>query len=64
MTTEALKEKMDAASKEAATELDQMDAETFKPLGDWMLKFYRQAGWRRLGRLVREKLEGDLEPTV
>jgi len=60
MTTEALKEKMDRAAEEAATELDNMDEEAIKPLGDWVLQFYERAGWKRLGRLVREKLEGDL----
>ena len=55
---------MDQAAQEAATELDQMNAEAIRPLGDWMLRYYKQTGWRRLGRLVREKLEGDLGPTV
>jgi len=51
---------MDIAAQEAAAELNKMDEEAIKPLADWLLKFYKQAGWRRLGRLVREKLEGDL----
>ena len=64
MANEDLKEKMDIAAQEAAAELNKMDEEAIKPLGNWMLRFYKQAGWRRLGRLVREKLEGDLGETL
>ena len=64
MDIAAAKAAMDGAAQEAATELDQMDEEAVKPLGDWMLKFYKQAGWRRLGRLVRERMEGDLGETL
>ena len=64
MEAEDLKAKMDAAAQEAATELNQIDEAAVKPLGSWLLKFYKQAGWRRLGRLVRERLEGDLGEAI
>ena len=64
MANEDLKEKMDEAAHEAAAALNEMDEEAIRPLADWLLRFYKQAGWRRLGRLVREKLEGDLGETL
>ena len=64
MITEASKEKMDAAATRAAEQLETFDDKQLQPLGDWFLEHYRGAGWRRLGRILKSRMTGDLPPEL
>ena len=63
MTTE-LGEKMDEAAEVAIKELEALPEKDLEVLGGWFLRNFRSCGWRRLGRALRERMEGDLGPTV
>lgn len=64
MTTETLKEKMDQAIELAVKELGTMPEKDLEALGGWFLRNFRTCGWKRLGRALRERLEGDLPGAV
>ena len=58
--TETLKEKMDQATELVVKELGTVPEKDLEALGGWFLRNFRTRGWKRLGRALRERLEGDL----
>ena len=63
MTTE-IKEKMDESTKQAVKELEALSEKDLEVLGSWFLRNFRACGWKRLGRALRERIEGDLPGVV
>lgn len=55
---------MDVAAARAAEELKALSDDQLQPLGQWFMEYYRSSGWRRLGRLLKSRMEGDLESTL
>ena len=45
---------MDNAAHEAALELQELDLDATRLIADWMNKWYLKAGYRRLGRVLKE----------
>lgn len=64
MEKESLKEKMDEATVLAVRELEALPDKDLAVLGSWFLQNFRTCGWRRLGRALRERLEGDLGEAI
>lgn len=52
-------EAMDAAAKVAAEELKTLDAAAVKVVADWVAKHYLNAGYKRIGRILRDVSTGN-----
>jgi len=55
---------MDEAATKAAEELEALSEEQLQPLGQWFLEHYRSSGWRRLGRILKERMSVDLPESI
>jgi hypothetical protein len=58
MTTQTTKEEtmrmMEDAADLAHEEIDGPDVDAFKTVGKWLEKHYHKAGYKRLGRIIRD----------
>ena len=53
----ATQEEMDQAAEEAREALEKLDPGAIKVVASWWTEFYRQAGHKRLGRLIVRHLK-------
>ena len=53
--------KMDMAAQQAAEDLATLPIEAVKPVAEWIGRWYRTAGYKRLGRLLFKYLQGGLD---
>ncbi len=54
---EQIKQEMDQAAEIASQELNQLDPNAVKVVATWMKNHYMKAGYKRLGRILVNKVK-------